>query len=220
MTKRTKTIVVTLGAVLPLLVILTAVLIFNSFTIVNEGHVGIKYRFGVITADDLNPGLNFKTPFIEEIRQVDIRNQLYVFDSDAYTADTQVVNFIIKVTYFYDRTQLTALINNIGIENTEAALIVPNLSHITKTHIGSISAEDLIKNRGTVNVAIRDELFEILIPHGIIITSLAIENLEFCPLFEEALRAKIIAEQDELEKQNRQMREEAEECYACGQPLT
>ena len=47
------------------------ILIFNSFTVVNEGYIGVKYQFGKIVSSDLSAGLNMHMPFIEEIQQVD-----------------------------------------------------------------------------------------------------------------------------------------------------
>ena len=53
------------------------ILIFNSFTVVNEGYIGVKYQFGKIVSSDLSAGLNMHMPFIEEIQQVDTREQIY-----------------------------------------------------------------------------------------------------------------------------------------------
>ena len=52
--------------------VLVLIVLFNCFTIVNEGFIGVKYRFGQIVNDGLTAGLNFRIPFVEEIEQVDI----------------------------------------------------------------------------------------------------------------------------------------------------
>ena len=78
------------------------VVVFNCFAIVNEGFIGVKYRFGKIVADDLTAGLNFQIPFIEEIKQVDIREQVYSVNTDAYTSDTQTVQELsLKLNYIF-----------------------------------------------------------------------------------------------------------------------
>lgn len=74
---------------LAILILVSLIIIFNCFSIVNEGFIGVKYRFGKIVADDLTAGLNFQIPFVEEIKQVDIREQVYAVNADAYTSDTQ-----------------------------------------------------------------------------------------------------------------------------------
>lgn len=51
------------------------VVAFSSFFTVNPEEVGIVMRFGEFTRT-ANPGLNFKAPFIEEVRYVPIQRQL------------------------------------------------------------------------------------------------------------------------------------------------
>ncbi len=48
---------------------------FSSFFTVNPEEVGMVMRFGEFTRT-ANPGLNFKTPFVEEVRYVPIERQL------------------------------------------------------------------------------------------------------------------------------------------------
>ena len=65
------------------IVFVLLILIFNSFTVVNEGFIGVKYQFGRIIRSDMTAGLNFHIPFIEEIQQVDTREQIYSITADA-----------------------------------------------------------------------------------------------------------------------------------------
>ncbi len=48
-----------------LIVLAVLIVIFNSFTVVNEGFIGVKYQFGKIVGQNLSAGLNFHLPFIE-----------------------------------------------------------------------------------------------------------------------------------------------------------
>lgn len=137
-------------------VITAAVLIvlFNCFSVVNEGYIGVKYQFGKIVSSELTAGLNFHIPFIEEIDQVDIREQIYSVQTDAYTSDTQTVdNLGLKLNYYYDGTKLPEIIRSIGISNVETKLLVPNVAKISKDEIGKVKAEDLVQNRSDVQNA-------------------------------------------------------------------
>ncbi len=71
-----------------LIVLAVLIVIFNSFTVVNEGFIGVKYQFGKIVGQNLSAGLNFHLPFIEEIQQVDTREQVYPVTTDAYRPST------------------------------------------------------------------------------------------------------------------------------------
>ncbi|MCL2634920.1 MAG: prohibitin family protein [Oscillospiraceae bacterium] len=179
------------------IIFLLLILVFNCFTIVTEGHIGVKYRFERIVSDNLPAGLNFKIPFIEKIDQVNIRNQIYTFEGDAYTSDTQTVNNLrLKVTYRYAPDKMSHLIRTVGISNVENNYLVPNVQKIAKDAIGRVQAEDLVRTRSQVQAKIQEELAEVLLPHGIIVTEFAIENLAFTDAFENAIQAKVIAEQD------------------------
>lgn len=194
-----------------LIVIVALILIFNSFTVVNEGFIGVKYQFGRIVRSDMTAGLNFHIPFIEEIQEVDIREQVYSISADAYTSDTQTVDTLqLKLNYCYDGSRLPEIIRTIGIANVENKLLVPNVAKISKDEIGKVKAEDLVQNRATVQNAIYAALKETLAPQGIVVTAFAIENLSFDDAFEQSIQAKVIAAQDALKMQNKTAEREEE----------
>ncbi len=191
--------------------VLALIVIFNCFSIVNEGFIGVKYTFGKITQDSLTPGLNFCIPFVEEIRQVDVREQIYDVTADAYTSDTQTVQELkMKLNYRYDSAKLSDLIRNVGIENVESKLLVQNVAKISKNEIGKVKAEELVQSRADVQQKIEDKLKEILLNDGIIVESFAIENLSFDDAFEASIQAKVIAAQDALKMENKTKEKEEE----------
>lgn len=199
-----------LRLLLVLLVVALIVVGYSSFTIIEEGYIGVKYQFGKIVDDSLSAGLNFKLPFVQTIRQVDIREQMYQMDANAYTKDTQTVEGIqTKLNYVYDRGELSNIIRNIGINNVESKLLIPQMQSIVKNEIGQYKAEDLVQSRTVVQESIEEKLRESLAQSGIIVVSFAIENLDFEDGFEEAIRAKVVAEQEALKMQN--MTKEKEE---------
>lgn len=194
-----------------LIAVVLIVVIFNCFTVVHEGFIGVKYQFGRIVRSDMTAGLNFKIPFIEEVQEIDTREQIYSITADAYTSDTQTVDTLqLKLNYCYDGTKLPEIIRSIGIANVETKLLVPNVAKISKDEIGKVKAEDLVQNRATVQNAIYEALKETLAPQGIIVTAFAIENLSFDDAFEQSIQAKVIAAQDALKMQNKTAEREEE----------
>lgn len=190
--------------IIAIVLLLLIIVLFNSFAIVNEGYIGVKYRFGRIERSDMTAGLNIHIPFIEEIVQVDTREQVYALTTDAYTSDTQTVQSLqLKVNYCYDGTKLSDLIRNIGIANVETKLLVPNVQKIAKDAIGKVKAEQLVQSRADVSSEIQNSLTEILKEYGVVVTAFAIENLSFDSAFEESIQAKVIAEQDALKMENK-----------------
>lgn len=194
-----------------IIIVLALMVIFSCFTIVNEGFIGVKYRFGQIVGDDLTAGLNFKVPFIEEIEQVDIREQVYSTIEDAYTSDTQTVQELkLKLNYSYDKSMLSDIIREVGVDNVESKLLVQNVAKITKNEIGKVKAEELVQSRNEVQQRIEDELKPLLADKGIIVQSFAIENLSFDDAFESSIQAKVIAAQDALKMENKTKEKEEE----------
>lgn len=202
---------ITLWALIIVITVLVLIVLFNCFSVVNEGYIGVKYQFGKIVSSDLSAGLNFHIPFIEEIQQVDTREQIYSVQTDAYTSDTQTVdNLGLKLNYYYDGTKLPEIIRSIGIGNVETKLLVPNVAKISKDEIGKVKAENLVQNRSDVQNAIYEALKVTLEPQGIIVTAFAIENLSFEDAFEQSIQAKVIAAQDALKMQNKTAEREEE----------
>lgn len=201
-------------------VFLLLIVFFNCFSIVNEGYIGVKYRFGAITSDELQAGLNFRIPFIETIQEVDIRNQVYAVSTEAYTSDTQTVKKLeLKLNYYYDSKALSKIIKEVGVVNVETKLLVPNVAKVTKNEIGKVKAEVLVQSRAEISLAIQEELTEILAKEGIIVANFALENLNFDEAFEASIQAKVIAAQDALKMQNktREREEEAKQVVIAAQ---
>lgn len=186
------------------LVVALVVLGSLSFATIDEGYIGVKYQFGRIIDTSLSAGLNFKVPFVQTIRTVDVREQMYEMNTTAYTKDTQTVeNIQVKLNYLYDKSLIGELIRNIGMANVETKLIIPQMQSTMKNAIGQVRAEDLVQNRAAVQENIEETLRTSLGSSGIIVVSFAMENLDFEDGFEESIRAKVAAEQQALTMQNK-----------------
>ena len=206
--KKPNVVKITLIAVI---VAAAVILVFNCFSVVDEGYIGVKYQFGKIVDSSLSAGLNFHIPFIEEIKPVDIREQIYSVQTNAYTSDTQTVdNLSLKLNYCYDPTQLSDIIRSTGIDNVETKLLVPNVAKISKNEIGKVRAEDLVQSRSEIQDSIYEVLKDTLAPNGIVVTAFAIENLDFDDAFEQSIQAKVIAAQEALKMQNKTVEREEE----------
>lgn len=185
------------------LIVLALILGVASFSLVPEGNVGVKLQFGRIVANDLSAGAHFHLPFVEAIRTVDVREQIYETSTDGYTKDTQTVeNVQVKLNYVYDQSQLSTIIRTIGIENVESKLVIPQVNSVLKNAIGRFRAEELVQNRAALQEQVETELRESLATNGIVVTGFNIESLDFEEAFEQAIRLKVEAEQEALRMQN------------------
>lgn len=192
-------------------VILAVVLVVSCFRIIPEGHIGVKYQLGAIVSSDLAAGPHFKLPFIQSIKTVDIREQVYEATTSAYTRDTQTVESIqVKLNYVYDRSELSDIIRTIGINNVESKLIIPQVNSVLKNAIGGFKAEELVQGRSALQEEVENELRNSLAKNGITVTAFNIESIDFEDAFEQAVRLKVEAEQQALRAQNETVLKEEE----------
>ncbi|MEM7361117.1 MAG: protease modulator HflC [Pseudomonadota bacterium] len=60
---------------LPIIVLIAVVTLFNSVFTVNEWERALKFRFGEFSGEEIQPGINFKIPIINTIEKYDVRIQ-------------------------------------------------------------------------------------------------------------------------------------------------
>lgn len=58
---------------IPVVIILLALLAANGIYVVGEGHAALLTRFGHVQASDVDPGLHFKLPFVQQVTTYDTR---------------------------------------------------------------------------------------------------------------------------------------------------
>lgn len=193
------------GIVVAVLVVLVLVVLgTTAFTTIPEGSMGVKYQLGKIVSADLDAGLQFKIPFVQDIQIVDMREQVIELDTTAYTKDTQTVESIsLKLNYRLNQAELLSIAQSVGINNVEDKLIYPQVNTILKNAIGGFRAEDLIQNRQALQENVEKEMAAAMQDYGVIVTSLSLVNIDFDDTFEAAVRAKVVAEQDALRAKNK-----------------
>ena len=191
--------------------LLAFILVLSCFKIIPEGHIGVKYQLGAIVSSDLGAGPHLKIPFLQSIRTIDIREQVYEATTSAYTRDTQTVESIqVKLNYVYDSSELSTIIRTIGIEIVENKLIIPQVNSVLKNAIGGFKAEELVQGRSALQEQVENELRSQLAKNGITVTAFNIESIDFEDAFEQAVRLKVEAEQQALRAQNETVLKEEE----------
>ena len=180
-------------------------LLILSISTVPTGHVGIKVRFGAVQNDYIPEGLNFKTPIIETIKNIDCRTQRVDVEGEGASKDLQTVNTYIAVNYRVNQEKAFELYKTVGM-NYEVILIKPATQEAMKSSLAHYTAEELITKRAEVASMLQDALKTKLEAKGIVIESIAIVNLNFSQTYNDAIERKQVAEQEakkaeqELEK--------------------
>ncbi len=195
-----------------LIVLAVAWLVFQSAVSVNTGHIGVKTRFGKVTSDSLPAGLYFRIPFVEDINQVEVREQKMEMHTGASSADLQTIQSSIAANFRPDPTKAHLLFEEVGREY-EQRILYPAVEETVKAVTAKYTAEELITRRTQVRDEMETMLKVRVQGNHILITKFNIVNFEFSKSFNNAIEEKQTAEQEALRATNilRRMKVEADQ---------
>lgn len=187
-----------------LLGILLIVIVIAQFPFgtVGAGERGIRLRFSAVTGDIINEGLYFRFPFIERVVKIDVKTQKEEADASAASKDLQTVNSKIALNYSIAPESVARLYQTVGIDY-KVRLIDPAIQEAVKASTANFTAEELITKREDVGAEIRAHLTEKFKDTGIIVEGFSIIDFDFSKSFNEAIEAKVTAEQNALAAKNK-----------------
>ena len=137
-------------SIIILIVLLVIISFFSSFRTIKSGEIGLRIRFGKIVDNSLKEGINFKIPYIEKIKKVNIKVQKYEEDVESSTKDMQIINTTIAVNYRIDVNKASELYKNVGDKYNEIVL-QPAIKESIKTAIAKYNAEEITTKRNDVS---------------------------------------------------------------------
>ncbi len=172
----------------------------ESFTTIKSGEVGLKERFGKITETSLKEGINFKVPYIESIRKVNIKVQKAELNTESSSKDLQTITTKLAVNYRVESDKATQLYKNVG-NNYEETILIPAIQESIKAVISQYTAEQTITIRNEVSDKCLDEIQNKVGKYGIAIDDFNIIDLDFSAAYNQAIEEKQVAEQKVLTAQ-------------------
>ena len=195
-----------------LLVLLLPVLAGCGVHTVDTGHRGIKTSFGQVEGPPLVEGLYFVNPFTTSIHPMDVRIQRWDGKTEAYTRDVQEASVEFTLNYKLRPEAAADVYRTVGPDWANKLVGQQVYQHL-KNVIGQWDAVDLISNRQKANDNAQAAIVAALGEASIDVTSFSITNFEFSRAFNEAVEAKVIAQQRAQEAQNHteQIKQEAQQ---------
>ena len=179
---------------------------------VDTGYIGVKTRFGKIVSDSLPSGLHFVVPGVENIAQVEVREQKSEMSTSASSRDLQSIQAGIAINFRPDPAKAHLLFKDVGTDY-KARILDPAIEETVKAATATYTAEELITRRTQV----RDEMEAMLKlrveGNHIMITKFNIVDFKFSDSFNHAIEEKQTAEQEALRATNilRRMKVEADQ---------
>lgn len=185
-------------------ILIVIILFCESWFVVNPGYNWFTVTLGKINNTVYSDWLHFKVPFITKSVTYNIQTQKLEATADASSKDLQTVSASIVVNYKYKESEVVKLYKNVWKEDKVAEkIITPAVQEVFKAIVAKYSAEQLITERSTVSKDIEDTLNKRLEPYGVQIQLFNIVNFDFSKSFNDAIEAKVTAEQEALAEKNK-----------------
>jgi len=179
---------------IPLIII---ILLFLSFGTIGAGKRGVLLQFGAVKDKVFNEGLYVKIPFIQRVQKMDVRIQKKQVDASAASKDLQIVTSTIAINYHLNPATVNRMWQSVG-KDYEQRIISPAVQEVVKASSALYKAEELVTKRELVKENIKSNILERLATHNIIVDEFNIISFDFSAAFNQAIEAKVTAEQLKL----------------------
>ncbi len=179
-------------AILVLLLVIAVIVVISSLCIVPQGNAWVIERLGKYSAT-WGAGLHIKTPVLEKVvRKISMKEQVADFEPQSVITKDNVTMNVDSVVYFQviDPKALTY-----GVERPIAA--IENLCATTlRNIIGSMTLDETLVGRETINAETIKVLDEATNKWGIDITRVEVQNITPPLSIQEAMEKQMKAERE------------------------
>lgn len=180
---------------------------------VETGEAGFFTRWGEITSKHpLSEGLYFYEPFGTELITYDVKNQTVDVATEVFTKDLQSLKLHMSVTFHLDRNKIIDLHSNTG-KNYLHIVIEPSVLASAKDALGKMEAGEIVEKRELATKSIFNTMQKTLETYGINVTMVNITDIDYSDVYEKAVEAKQVAQQDAQREKNEtlKIKEQAEQ---------
>lgn len=191
---------------------LLLILIPGSFHTVDAGTVAVVKQMGVI-CDVEGPGTYFDFWLTRKYEQYDAKVQQVEINMDAYTSDAQSMNISMVVQFQIRQDNVEEIALNYGGLEALTNRIQSVAIERTKATLSQYQAEKLIEERNTISPTVEKEISDAIgDKYYVTFNSAVLTDITFSDAFEEAVEAKMMAQQEKLQAQyeNEKKMEQAE----------
>jgi regulator of protease activity HflC (stomatin/prohibitin superfamily) len=184
----------------------------GAFVQVPAGNRGVVVSFGKVEDRILNSGLNFKIPIMQTVVFMNVQIQKAESTESTATADLQEVSTTVAVNFRLDSSKVNVIYRDLR-QDYITRVIKPNIEEGLKATTAEYRAEELITKRAEVKATLDEILEKRLREFNIQVVSVSLTDFQFSRSFNDAIEAKVTAEQQALQAKNKleQIRYEAQQ---------
>jgi prohibitin 1 len=172
-------------------------LLLNSVTRVNTGHVGVLTLFGRVTGEMLGEGMHVINPF-KTNNQMSVQTQSLKESAAVPSSEGLMMNLDTSLIYQLNPDKAAEVFQKIGA-NYEAKVVEPTLRAAIREATASHTANALYTGeREMVAKQVQESLSAQLGPHGFLIESVLLRDIQLPATLKASIEAKQQAEQEAL----------------------
>jgi len=177
-------------------------LIAWPFGTIGAGERGVLLRWNAVTGHVYGEGLFVRIPVSDRVIVMDVKVQKEQIEATAASKDLQSVSSIVALNFHISPDKVANIYQDVGLEY-KTRLIDPALQESVKASTAKYTAEELITKREQVREEIRNHVKDKLASRGIEVDDFNIVDFSFSRSFNEAIEAKVTAEQSALAAKNK-----------------
>ena len=172
----------------------------SSIVTIGPGNRGVLMTFGAVHQGVLTPGLHFKLPFVQTVKQMNVQIQKSQTNETAASRDLQNVSTEVAVNWAINPLDAEWVYQHLGDESELTnKVIAPVVSNAVKAVAARYNAEDLIESRAKVAAEIEQQIVAALNQYKVQVQGVNITNFQFSHVYTEAIEQKQVAQQRALQ---------------------
>ncbi|MEM6822812.1 MAG: prohibitin family protein, partial [Verrucomicrobiota bacterium] len=179
------------AAIVVLVVLIT--LLVSSTHVVEPGYRGVRITLGKVDPAFIEEGLTFKIPLIQRVDNILVKQITTQGKAPTFSKDLQTVEIIYDVLYRIPEDQVVTLRREY-FGNVYESILKPRVQEQMKQVCAQYRAEDLVKEREQVKIAVFEGVRRV-IGELIEIRDLTITNIDLTDELEAEIERKQMAEQ-------------------------
>jgi len=181
-----------------IIIILAAlIVVFGTFGTIGAGERGILLQFGAVQDRIFGEGLYVKIPIIQKVVKIDVKIKKDEVPVSAASKDLQIVTSRIALNYHLAPESVNKIWQEVG-KDYNTKVVAPTIQEVVKAITARFTAEELITKREEVKDQVKATLAERLSERFIVVDEFNIIDFEFSSAFNDAIEAKVTAEQLKL----------------------
>jgi len=179
------------------IVLVAFIVIFGVFGTIGAGERGILLQFGAVQDKIFGEGLYVKIPLVQKVVKIDVKIKKDEVPVSAASKDLQIVTSKIALNYHLNPESVNKIWQEVG-KDYNTKVVAPTIQEVVKAITARFTAEELITKREEVKEQIKSTLAERLSERFIVVDEFNIIDFEFSSAFNDAIEAKVTAEQLKL----------------------